>query len=503
MARRDFAVRDLIEIYLHWQAGSSIRRIASSLGTDRNTVRKYVRRAEEAGITRKQPRSEEEWARFIREAFPFTHDPFARCASFEDLEPYKEHIREALKENRASTVWQRLKDEAGIGVSESTFRRYIRVAMPEVLLVSRPTVWRPEVAPGEEAQIDFGYLGLWEDPSGVRKKAWSFVMVLSFSRHMFVRVVTRVDRGGCPQRLVLDNLKGGVIKPDLYDPQFNRSYAEMGRHYSTLIDPCRTGHPKDKPRVERMVPYVRDSLWRGRRFESLDAANGEAIRWCNEVAGKRIHGTTGQRPIEAFIAEEKAELIALPPEPWEMAFWQQGKVAPDCHVSVGRSLYSVPFKYMGQTLDVRFTDNLVQFFKDSELVKTHKRVPQRHRQTDIGDLPEDKVAFFQRNPQWCLSQARKLGEPVHEVILDLLSVNTLFNLRQAQGIIRLADRYGPLRLNAGCDRALAFGDPRYKTVKNILEKGLDQQDDDVATPAAAPAFLRGQREFQFDGGIKQ
>ncbi|MEW6080948.1 MAG: helix-turn-helix domain-containing protein [Bacillota bacterium] len=239
MARRDFAVRVLIEIYLHWQAGSSIRRIASSLGTDRNTVRKYVRRAEEAGITRDTPVSEADWVRFIREAFPFTHDPFARCVSFEGLEPYKEHIREALKENKASTVWQRLKDEAGIGVSESTFRRYTKAAMPEVLLVSRPTVWRPEVAPGEEAQIDFGYLGLWEDPPGVRKKAWGFIMVLSFSRHMFVRVVTRMDNrnwlmchvigfeffGGRPQRLVLE-----YVPRNIFDHHFPRRFFAVKSH---------------------------------------------------------------------------------------------------------------------------------------------------------------------------------------------------------------------------------------------------------------------------------
>lgn len=145
----------------------------------------------------------------------------------------------------------------------------------------------------------------------------------------------------------MDNLKDGVLKPDLYDPKFNRAYDELGRYYRTLIDPCRAGHPKDKPRVERVIPYLRDSFWRGRQFASLEEADREAPRWCLEVAGARIHGTTRQRPLELFQREEQPCLLPLPPEPWELAVWQRAKVAQDSHASVARSLYSVPYRYMG------------------------------------------------------------------------------------------------------------------------------------------------------------
>ena len=151
-------------------------------------------------------------------------------------------------------------------------------------------------------------------------------MVLSFSRHMFIRPVMRMDKRswlecnvggleffqGAPRRLVLDNLTDGVLKPDIYEPQFNRAYEELAAHYGVLIDPCRKGKPKDKPRVERVVPYVRDSFFRGRVFSSFAEIEQEGLRWCTEVAGVRIHGTTGQRPLEAYNLIEKAALKPLP-----------------------------------------------------------------------------------------------------------------------------------------------------------------------------------------------
>ena len=133
--------------------------------------------------------------------------------------------------------------------------------MPEVVTENQVSVWRPEVAAGEEAQIDFGFLGTWQDPvNGKQVRVWAFIMVLSHSRHMFVAPVFRMDSatwlgchieafeffGGAPRRLVLDNLKGGVVKADIYDPEINREYARLAKHYGSLPDPCRAGHPTDK-----------------------------------------------------------------------------------------------------------------------------------------------------------------------------------------------------------------------------------------------------------------
>jgi len=151
-------------------------------------------------------------------------------------------------------------------------------------------VLRDDVDPGEEAQIDYGLLGTWVDPvGGKRRKVWAFVMVLACSRHVFLQPTFAMDQtawtqanvdgfaffGGVPRRLIPDNLRTGVEQADLYDPKINRSYAEMAAHYGVLVDSARRGKPKDKPRVERQVPYVRDSFWRGREFGSMEQMRAE------------------------------------------------------------------------------------------------------------------------------------------------------------------------------------------------------------------------------------
>src|SRR5439155_13347421 len=161
---------------------------------------------------------------------------------------------------------------------------------------------RPPVPPGDEAQIDYGFLGSWLDPVTERvRRLWAFVMVLAASRHMFVRPVIKMDAQvwvachvaafeffeGVPARLVPDNLKTGVDRPDLYDPKVNRAYADLAAHYGCLIDPARRRKPKDKPRVERPMPYVRDSFWRGRKWESFEAIEARSVEWCLRGAGPR------------------------------------------------------------------------------------------------------------------------------------------------------------------------------------------------------------------------
>lgn len=511
MGRREFTVRDIAEVFIHWQTGESIRKIAKNLGMDRKTIRKYIRAAINAGYKTGEYRTRDEWIAFIKQAFPEVADRRMRRTTVAEIEAFRELIEKQLAENTVNTVWQRLRDEAGLCVSLSSFRRYINLVVPEKTALSSVTVYRPEVPPGEEAQVDWGYLGMWTDPvTGKRHKLWAFVLVLSYSRHMFVCVTQRVTGqiwinchtrafefiDAVPKRIVLDNLKGGVIKPDIYDPKFNRAYAEMAAYYGTLIDPCRSGHPKDKPRVERMVPYVRDSFWRGREFTGMEQIQQASSRWCLEVAGTRIHGATRRKPLELFELEEKHCLLPLPVDPWEPVQWLSAKVAPDSHVCVHKVLYSVPWKFIGKRLEIKITPATVRFYLHGEIIKTHLRTEVRKRQTDASDLPEDKIAFFQRTPQWCLQQAELLGAPVKEAIAQLLSVNTLYRLRQAQGTIRMEKKYGAARLNAACLRACSYGDPGYRTIKNILEKGLDRFPLEAAEPdSQVPAYLHGQEQF--------
>lgn len=269
----------------------------------------------------------------MEKAAPELVDPTVGSVVFRELMEHHDVIRGLLEETTVAVGWQRLRDEHGVGASYSSFYRYVRRYLPEVLERQGLTVRREDPPVVEEAQVDYGYLGLWEDPVvGRRRRLWAFVMVLSHSRHMFVRVVERMDQatwlgchigafefwGGTPRRVVLDNLTSGVLKADLYDPKFNRGYAEVASHYGLLIDPARVQKPKDKPRVERMMPYVRGSFWVARSFASLDEINREALRWCLAVAGMRVHGTTRQHSLEVFQGLERQALRSLPPEPFEV-----------------------------------------------------------------------------------------------------------------------------------------------------------------------------------------
>lgn len=196
-----------------------------------------------------------------------------------------------------------------------------------------------------------------------------------------------------------------------------------------------------------------------------------------------------------FAAVERDALIPLPAAPFVLATWVRGKVAPDIHVHVIKTLYSIPWEHIGKTVDARVTDTIVQFFFRGELIKTHI-YKARGKQTDECDYPPEKIAFFMRTPQWCLQQVRQVGPACEQVILALMGVNALRRLRQAQGVIRLLDKHDPGRLEAACARALEAGDPTLMTVRGILAAGAEGSlPERPAGDGGAGAFLHGQESF--------
>lgn len=500
---------DVVEILEHWYSGRAKLLVAESLGVDRKTVRKYVAPAEAAGfVPGGPPVTTEQWVVLAQEWFPELVVPELRSSGFAECNGFHERIKAGLATNTLATVYQRLRDEDGLGVSESTLRRYADVALPDEMLLSKVTVRKEDPPPGEEGQVDYGKLGMVLDPeAGRRRMLWAFVFVLAFSRHLFVRPTFKMDQSewvaahvaaaeffsGLPRRLVPDNLKNGVVKADLYDPKLNRAYGEFAHHYGVLIDPARAGKPKDKPRCERQMPYVRDSFFAGRDFAGLPDARARALVWCVEVAGKRAcRAIEGAKPLSLFEAVEAERLVGLPARPFELAVWSTGKVHPDCHVKVGPTLYSVPWRHIGREVDARLGAEMVTIYLRGELIKTHAR-KEKGRQTDFNDYPPEKVAFLQKTPAWCRNRSAKIGPACVEVITTLLAPNVLYRLRAAQGILGLADQHSPERLEAACVRALAAGDPSYKTIKGVLRAGVETD----PTPAEdtgrdTPAFLRGQ-----------
>ena len=520
---------DVKEILVQWDAGIGISAIARSLGYTRPTVRKYVQAGKAAGLGRgEQRRREAGWERLARDVVERVAAVRAPGAASGEVARFHAYIEERLRPRatlpgerqvRPSVLYQRLRDEQGLSASWGTFYRYLRRYWPEQgqKTPQRLSLRLDDPPPGEEAQIDFLYVGRWFDPEEKRqRRLYAFLMTLGHSRHQFLYPVLGEDSrawleahveafkffGGVPRRLVPDNLSAGILRPDLYDPRLNRAYGELARYYGCIVDPARVRRPTDKPKVERGVAYARESYFRGRDFQSLAEMRQGARAWCLDVAGRRLHGTTGERPLEAFLAREKPALLPLPPKPWEQATWTSARVHPDCHLQAAGARYSVPFRYVGKRLEVRLGEKTVEIYDGPGLITSHLR-REHGRETKLEHYPEAGQAFLRATPQACLSQARALGLATGALVAGRLEVHALHNLREVQAILRLAQRYEPERLERACQRALEAGDWHYRTVRGILERGYDLQPPEAepqTAPVSAAAFLRGPAAFAATAG---
>jgi transposase len=501
-------------VYTHWEAGRTERQIARSLGMARNTVAKYLEPAKRAGLEPGgAPLGRERWAELAAGWFPDAAAPEARRSTWPQFEPHKEWVASQLAAGvRVSVVHQRLRDAKGVTASEKSLRRWIAANLPDARVpgARSPSAAMPPTGAGEVAQVDYGFMGRWEDPSGKTRNVNAFVMTLPYSKLLFVYPVVKMDQaawseahvaafefyGGAPRRLVPDNLKAGVSKAGLYEPAINRAYRELAEYYGAIVDPARVKHPKDKPHVERMIQYVRGSWWRGAEFSSLAQMRADAERWCRETAGERApRALDGRTANVVFEQSERPALLPLPARPFEVATWFQGKLGRDCHVRVDGCLYSAPFKLVGETLDARVTATAVELYAAGRPVKTHPRGAKGRRVTDFGDYPPQQAAFLVRDVAWCRRQAKRIGPATLAVVNALMEPYALHKLRSCQGIVHLADKHGAEAVEAAAGRALDVGDPTYRTVKGLL----------AAPPAAerpggggAGGILRGPAAFTQD-----
>jgi hypothetical protein len=198
-----------------------------------------------------------------------------------------------------------------------------------------------------------------------------------------------------------------------------------------------------------------------------------AVDWCRNVAGQRAcRPLDGAAPAAVFAAVEADALGPLPTRPFVLATWSTGKVGPDIHIKVGKALYSVPWRLIGQRLDARETWTTVQVFHNGQLVATHARAGKGKR-TDMSHYPPEKIAFAMRTPAWCRRRADQIGPAATAVVAALLEIGALFRLRSAQGVLGLADKHGPERLELACAKAITAGDPFYRTIKGILAAGSE------------------------------
>jgi hypothetical protein len=283
------------------------------------------------------------------------------------------------------------------------------------------------------------------------------------------------------KRVVLDNLKAGIVQAVLHDAEAQRSYRELAEHYGFLISPCRPRTPRHKGKVESGVRYVKRNALAGRTFVDLEAANAHLERWVMDVAGHRDHGTTHEAPLARFAVEQPV-LQPLPSQRYEVTVWKRAKLHPDCHVVFEGSYYSAPHRLVGQALWVRATPRRVELHHEHARVASHARAQRRGEWHTLRDhLPPEKLLGLLPQRVQLRAQAEAQGPATAELIDQLLGDRPLDRLRGAQAILRLGQRVGRSRLEAACCRALAFGEIRYHTVKTILAKGLDLE----PLPAAA------------------
>lgn len=208
------------------------------------------------------------------------------------------------------------------------------------------------------------------------------------------------------------------------------------------------------------MPYIRDSFWRGWQFPSLAAMQTAAVSLCVEVAGRRAcRPPGGAAPGAVFAAAEAHTLQQLPARPFELATWSTATVGLDIHAKVGKTIYSIPWRFIEQRVDARETPLVVQLFHQGTVIATHGRKPSG-KQTDLGDYPPEKIAFRMRTPTWCRTRAAEIGPACTQGIAGLLEANGLFRLRATQGMLGLA---GTDRLEAACVAAVTVGDPPYRT----------------------------------------
>ena len=503
-------MNEVMETIYQWHKGMKILHISQSLGLDRKTVRKYLGMARSLGVTQGGALLDEQELAGKLQGIATMHGTAYETPAFDLVARHKDEIEKLLddKDMTGKQIWRLLRENHGIKVGYTTIKRYLR---SEFSFGRTKATVRIETPVGEEAQVDFAYMGLMDDPvTEKRRKTWAFIMTLSASRHKFVRFVFRQDTdmwldcherafaffGGVPQRIILDNLKSGVLKSDLYDPIINRAYADMERHYGFIADPAKVRTPEHKGKVERVVPVVRKHLLAGRTFKGIDEANSRALHWCKEDIGMEIHGTTRKKPYPTFLAEEQSHLMPLPEAPFERPLWKECTVHPDHHIVFDKSYYSLPSRYIGKKVWAKRTKT-VEIFLDQERIKVHPRSPTPGRwMTDQTDYPPDKLAFLMATPTWCRKKASEFGPHTEALITAILKENAMRNLRKAQAILRLAEKYAD-DIERVAERALSYGATRYKSIKVMLEQGYNDEEPTQAAPLSdlGQRFLRAPAYF--------
>jgi transposase len=466
--------------------GWSRRRIARTLKLDRKTVRRYLNAAAKSP-TISTPGSTDADSKSPGVSTPgistgqqvVTEAVNAQAGRPSLCDPHRERIELKLDSGlSAQRIYQDLVEEVGFGGSYQSVKRFTR----ELRAEQPERVWRIEVAPAEEVQIDFG-TGAWVcDSTKRRRRPWVLRVVLSFSRKAYseavfhqttenlIRCLENAFRafGGVPQTVNLDNLRAAVQQADWCDPQLNPKLESFCRHYGCALIPCLPRTPEHKGKVESSVKYVKSNGLRGRTFRNLSSHNEFLRHWEKTVADVRIHGTT-RKQVSALFAQEQSALRPLPPDLFPCFKEGRRTVHRDSYVEVDKAYYSVSPEYIGQDVWVRWDGRQVRIFNPRwEQIKLHRHLEPGQFDKVLG-LGGGQGRLQQQLDYW-LGRADELGLPCGQWSRQVVERKGPLGLRSVMGLIGLTHEHSFKRINEACASAASRGAWRLRDVKALLEQ---------------------------------
>ena len=517
MSFREVQVHEIREVLRLWLRGEGQRSIERLASVNRKTVVRYIGAAVALGVVRdggEEQLRDELIGGICERVRP--HRPDGHGAAWATLKASDDQLRVWLVDEKLTVrKTHELLARQGVTVPERTVHRYALEVLGVGRTARRTTVPVADGEPGSELQVDFGRMGLIADgDTGRQRVCWALIFTAVYSRHCFVwlsfsqtteTVIAGFEAawaffGGVFKVVIPDNMSTAVTKADRIDPRLNQAFVEYAQDRGFVIDPARVRTPTDKPRVERVVPFTRASMFAGETFVDLTHAQRHATEWCRTRAGMRIHGTIQCRPAELFALEEQPQLLAAPTAPYDLPIYARPKVHRDHHVEIAKALYSVPGNLIGCVVDARADRQLVRIFHRGQLVKVHPRKPPGSRSTDPADLPSEKTTYALRDIEHLKHLAANHGPAVGAYAAALLdSPLPWTRMRQVYALLGLVKRWGAPRVEAACARALDAEAVNVGLIGRMIERATET-DTTTAKPAGAKTgrFARDPSHFATD-----
>lgn len=396
------------------------------------------------------------------------------------IEPCNEEVIKLLDRGLSGIRIHEELVRLGFKGSYPTVKRYIK----KIKKISDIFI-RINTLPGEEAQVDFGYVGITKDDTGKNRKTWVFNMRLSYSRYDYYQKVhdQRVETfirchigafesfGGVPEVVKIDNLKAAILKANFYEPIYQDMYRRFADYYHFKPLPCRIYHANDKGKVESGIGYVKGNFFKGRKFVSGADLDSQLKEW-NGRSNLRIHGTTRKVPANVFETQEKTKLQPLPDERFKLSKVGTRRVYHDCHIYVDYNYYSVPYEYVGREVEINLTDNLLRVSCDGKDIATHARLKDRGNFSTVdAHYPKyKKVAETEYREVYRVKMAA-VGPYAEKLFFLIVKNNSQYWGSPIKGILSLRKKYPDEIIEASCKRAYFYRVESYQIVKNICESG--------------------------------